>query len=140
MEDIKYATTKIIAGGENLLKDASEHMSKVFKDLGFEDLTSKISEKFKPYTLKSTKTETIIEFNFAGYAKEGIKVQIDEKNGTLTIKGVRTTEGGTETLSQTFKLRNGVTAKSIKSSYRHGLLTVTIQKPNLNGTQDIPVD
>ncbi len=81
--------------------------------------------RLAPYSRKDTDTETILEFNFAGYEKENIKVRIDETNHILTVIA---TKDDTKDFTRIFNLPRSTKTKDIKSSYKTGLLTISIKK------------
>jgi len=124
--DFKNTTDKIKAGAGAFLKDAEV----VLKDAAvtLTEASKDIFEKFKPYKRVDSETETVLEFNFAGFAKEDIKVRIDEARHTLTIIADKKIDIEGKSYRKVFNLPVANKAKDVKSIYKNGLLTVSIRR------------
>ena len=137
-EDFRKAAGTFIGTANAVLDDLSDLLSDVADKVG--NASKDFLGKLKPYERKETETSTILEFNFAGYEKDEIHIKIDEGNHTLTVHAKKA--GDDKKFSRLFNLPRANKAKDIKSTYKNGILTISIKKivPPKTAEKDIVID
>lgn len=102
-----------------------------------------------PVDIFETDDGVVIQVDLPGVSKEDVSVEV--KNNLLTIQGQRKIEGATDderyyrrerscgTFQRAFSLRSVISPDTIKASFKNGVLTVQVPKPEEEKPKKISV-
>lgn len=129
---------------------------------GFRDLENQLERIFHgaetpsgagawmpPVDIRETNDAYVLEADLPGLKKEDIEVQIVEDRITLKgerkremeseDKGYRRYERAEGKFERSFRIRGGVDASKVEAKFEHGVLTVTLPKPEESKPRQIEV-
>lgn len=117
-------------------RDLENHLERIFHGV---ETPSGSGSWMPPVDIHETDDAYVLQADLPGMKKEDIDVQIVEDQ--ITLRGSRTREDRSESkgyrryeraegkFERSFRIRGGVDATKVEAKFEHGVLTVTLPKP-----------